>query len=260
VNLKSYKELKKKQQYETRLEFSTYRDSCHGCLRSKKVCLCSNISAFATNAHIHILMHPKEARKERVGTGRMCSLSLKNSEISVGENFDDHPKIQKLLADNSYYPLLLYPGENSHNIYQRPLDKSATSGKTLLIFVIDGTWSCAKKMMKSSKILHSLPRISFPPKFRSKFDIKQQPEKFCVSTIESVYYLLEGLNLWDHENLNGEHLQLTKLLSLLVKQQIDFASNPSIGGYRRNSYKDPSARTKFSTSKRNIVFEATNSQ
>ena len=61
-------------------------------------------------------MHPKEYRKQRTGTGRLAKISLKDSEILVGIDFSQNTRLQALLNDPRYFPVLLYPGEDAWNV------------------------------------------------------------------------------------------------------------------------------------------------
>jgi len=185
-------------------------------------------------------MHPKEAKKEKSGTGRLSHLCLKNSQIIVGESFDKSPQVKALLEDSNYFHMILYPGNDAFDISNTC--KNLSNSKPLLLFVIDGTWACAKSMMRRSPILHGLPRLSFTPKGTSKFLIKQQPSTMCFSTIESLYFILEGLKQRNLENLNQEHQILPDLLARLVKFQMKCASDPTLPGYRKKSYKGPQER------------------
>ena len=146
MNLEIYKKLKAERQKAQDVEFNTYRKLCTKCLRSEKSCFCESLDSFSTWAEFRILMHPKEAKNEKVGTGRLANICLENCKIIMGINFSESVEVQKLIQDPEFYPMVLYPGENSHNISKRPLD---IGNKRPLVFVIDSTWSCAKTMMRS---------------------------------------------------------------------------------------------------------------
>jgi len=62
------------------------------------------------------LMHPKEFKREKAGTGRLAHLCLANSEIHMGVGFDDHAAVQRLINDSSYFPVLVYPGATARNL------------------------------------------------------------------------------------------------------------------------------------------------
>ena len=66
-------------------------------------------------------------------------------------------------------------------------------GKTLLVILVDATWACAKKMVKLSKNLHTLQKISFTAGYKSIYTFKTEPQEDFISTIETCYYLLKEL-------------------------------------------------------------------
>jgi len=232
------------------------------CLRPPAGCFCDSIIPFDSQSEVRILMHPKEARKEKVGTGRMANLCCKRSKIIVGVNFSQNVEVQKILSDEQYLPILLYPGEGAHNLSVAPLPLLPLSQKRPLFFVIDGTWPCAKTMMRESAILHSLPRVSFDVSQVSRFSIKQQPVSNCLSTIESIFELFNCLDKWKHERLEGRHHILLSTLDKLVQFQIACALDPSKKSYRTartNGYKDPSKRSyPKKWQERKICFEKKN--
>jgi len=142
-----------------------------------------------------ILMHPKEYNKEKIGTGRMTQLQLDNSEIIVGVDFTDDSRVNEILAQKDRRSFLLYPGDSSLNLSTcESSELSSFMGARANIFLLDGTWPCARKMLTQSKNLHELKRLSFDNTLKSKFLIKQQPASLCLSTIESVYTVLNLLN------------------------------------------------------------------
>ena len=69
------------------------RENCYRCFRAKSVCFCNEINPISTRSNFFILMHPKEARKERVGTGRLAHLALKSSEIMIDQTFNKASKM-----------------------------------------------------------------------------------------------------------------------------------------------------------------------
>lgn len=167
-------------------------EKCYKCFRPTQSCFCQSISEIETGVKFVFLMHPHEAYKQKTGTGRLASLSLKKSEIIIDTTFDGNIRTQELISDPSYCPMVLYPGKEAFYAESFNFEKS-TEKKTLLIFLIDGTWDFARKMMYRSKTLQALPKLSFSNQYRSKFLIKKQPEEYCLSTIESSYYLIKEL-------------------------------------------------------------------
>ena len=121
----------------------------------------------------------------------MTHLSLPNSELYVGVDFREHHRVNAILNDTNNLCYVLYPGDNSHNLNE---EKIVTDGKQVVIFIIDATWSTALKLLKVSTNLQSLSKLSFTHTKSSQFKIKEQPEAYCLSTIESTLTILELLN------------------------------------------------------------------
>ncbi len=213
---------------------SNLREVCYRCFRPSKNCLCSDIEPLYTHTRFVILMHPKEARKVKLGTGRPTHLCLKNSETLIGLDFTEDQRINRLIKDPATYSLLLYPGENSADISEFRFPDDVPDKKKILVFVIDASWTLAKKMLKKSTNLWALPKIHFRPPEPSRYVIKQQPHEYCLSTIESVCFLLDELDKRGIENCRKQQHSLLELLDKICSFQIECTRNAALPGYRKN--------------------------
>ncbi len=234
------------------------RQLCLRCFRAEERCFCSLIKPFDPGMVFIILMHPMEARRERTGTGRLAHLCLRDSRIIEGIDFTDSGAVNQLIADPQYYPMVLYPGQSAHNISEKKLEPEKFSGKIPLVFVIDGTWPCAKKMMKLSKNLHSLPRICFTPDKPSLFEVKMQPNPMCLSTIESIHFLLNEWRKKSDEPLYSDrsHDNLIDVFLHMVDFQKKCALDPNLPSYRQGEYRPPEMRRPSKKwEKYNLFFE-----
>ena len=204
-----------------------------GCSRPGTLCVCHHLKPFSLNTKIVILIHPMEAKKEKLGTGRMTHKVLENSELIMGVDFTSDKRVNELINDPINYPMVLYPGEDALNISDpEPAKLEHLKNKTPVIFVIDGTWPCAKKMMTLSKNINSLPRISFSTNKMSEFYIKHQPHKMALSTIESVHILIKDLGKASIEQIDGKEDSMIKAFKAMVQKQLDCASDPNIPSNR----------------------------
>lgn len=232
------------------------RAFCRDCLRPEVACFCNDIIPFDTKNRFTILMHPKEARRAQVGTGRLTHKALKNSIIIVEEGFNQNKQFLRELNNKNYTPILLYPGADSIDISNPTAICSAR--KPYNIFIIDGTWACAKKMIRLTTKLHSLPKLSFLTNKTSNFDIKQQPKSFCLSTIESVHEVLIHLENRGLENKLETKATMLKALKNLVKYHQECAADPSRSHHAKPSrpYQDVTERKvkRVKYLKRNIIF------
>lgn len=193
--------------------------------------MCSHINPIDTKTRFIILMHQKEFRKTKNGTGHFTNLSLNNCELFVGVDFSKHKIINEIIEnkDNSCY--VLYPHKSSTILNETKL----SSSKNNVIFIIDSTWSCAKSLLYDSKNIDMLPKISFTHTKTSNFKIKTQPEKYCLSTIESVLCVLELLDEKDTEDLKNLD-NFLKPFESMIEYQISCVSDESVYNIR---YKKP---------------------
>jgi DTW domain-containing protein YfiP len=185
-------------------------------------------------------MHPMEFKKEKVGTGRFSHLILKNSEVLVDINFDENKRLKEILNDERYETFILYPGFETIDLGTNDLKVKAK--KIPQFIVIDGTWPCAKKMMKLSTCLHHIPRVSFSSDRVSEFKVKHQPLPGCLSTVESIHQVLLDLNRMGLESTGENHENLMDVFRYTVNQQIELAQDPNRQGYRKKPFSIPEER------------------
>ena len=225
------------------------REMCWRCFWPRSLCWCPSLVPMATRTRFVILMHPKEWKRERAATGRLTRLCLTNAEIRVGIGFDGDEGLRAILADPGNRPVLLAPGSGAVDLSREgalPLDPG---GRQLVLLLLDGTWSLARKMFRESPCLQTLPRAMFGTPPVSRFVIKQQPGPGCLSTLEAVHEALLALERagLDRYPLPG---QLPDLLERMQAVQIRCASDPSLPGYRRRPYLRPEERSTPSSARR----------
>lgn len=213
---------------------------CLNCRRRLLTCVCEKLNPFETNSRFIILMHPMEFKKEKVGTGRFSHLILKNSEIIVDLGFDENMRFQEILKDPDFESFLLYPGFETIDLGTDALTQ--TLKKKAQFIVIDGTWPCAKKMMKLTTSLHNIPRVSFRSDRVSEFKVKHQPMPGCLSTVESIHQVLLDLNRMKIEETHDKHENLMDVFRYTVNQQIELAKDPLRQGYRKKPFREPTER------------------
>jgi DTW domain-containing protein YfiP len=217
------------------------RETCYRCFWPKDLCWCASIRPMPTSTRFVFLMHPKEFKREKAGTGRLTHLCLPQSTIHMGIGFDDDAAVQALIHDPRNHSVLLYPGVTARNLSRGDLTPADLGGRQLVVFILDATWSGARKMLRLSPSLQRLPRIMFTPSAPSRFIIKQQPQEGCLSTLEAVHELLtvlerSGLDRYEQPG------QLLDLFQRMQDFQIRCAADPTRPGYRRHPYSDPATR------------------
>lgn len=235
-------------------QIKTPRIKCYKCMRPSSSCICKHTTPIHTKTRFIILMHPMEYKREKNGTGHMTQLQLSNSEIIVGIDFTNNRRVNEIL-DNEKNSFLLYPGKDNFNLSIRNgSEVSSFMSDSPTIFILDGTWPCARKMLKLSKNLQELKRVSFDNEIKSKFIIKQQPESLCLSTIESVHTVLNLLKESGLEQCDTKDF-LTPF-EKMIEYQVECIRNPPNESYRSNSSKTIVPKNMYKkNTERNIIFE-----
>lgn len=217
-------------------------DRCFECFRPKSHCLCEYAKPeIDSGIKFIFLMHPKEARHQRTGTGRLSHVALKDSEIIVGIDFSMNQHFLDLINDEKYFPVLMYPGEDAWNA-KRDGFSEIVGNKTLLVIIIDATWFCSRKIIEHNPMLLNLPRLSFYGEYRSIFTFKKEPKPEYISTIESCYYLIKELQSIDNHsennsivNKNANPQPLMNVFKKMIKDQLQ-AENDRIEGKLPNVF------------------------
>ena len=191
---------------------------CYTCYRPKSSCMCKHIYSLKTSTHFVLLMHPKEFKKTKNGTGYFTHLSLPNSSLYVGIDFSKHREINEMLNNPNNLCYVIYPSSQSINLNTQNISQSQ---KNTILFLIDATWPCSRAMLLKSSNINNLPKVSFTHTKTSSFGFKKQPKEYCLSTIESTQSILELLSHHKIENISSDELKefLTPFKEMVRYQQ-----------------------------------------
>jgi DTW domain-containing protein YfiP len=207
------------------MELRQFRERCHICFFWRQNCYCRHIKAFDPKIKFVILIQYREARKH-IATGRLSHLCLKNSELIIGYNYTQEARVNEILADPSYFPVVLYPGKEATNLTQtnpKLWAERIPKNKVPVIFVIDGTWTNARKTMQRSLNLQQLPQICFDPPHPSNFRLRKQPQEFCFSTVEAIHHTIDLLGpSFQLDTASRPHDHLLTVFDLMMDKQIEY--------------------------------------
>jgi DTW domain-containing protein YfiP len=190
-----------------------------------------------------------EARKTKNGTGRLAHLALPGSELLVGVDFSGDRRVTELIQDPAFDCRLLYPGPAGGD--------APPSSATPVLFVLDATWPCAKKMVRLSSNLQALPRQSIRVGRPSEFLIKHQPDPTCLATVEAVDRVLVALAAAGHETYSVDDSDRLLLpFRRMNAMALAYAAAPGPKKYRRSGrFKTREERLRTRTSSgRNTMF------
>ena len=197
---------------------SKNRAVCYRCYRPESSCMCDYIVPVETETRFVILMHPKEFRKTKNGTGHFTHLSLPNSEIHIGVDFSKHTTINKIINDPENSCFVLYPHKTSINLNERSIGEES---KKRIVFLIDSTWPCSRAILTASPNIDNLQKVSFSHTEVSGFTFKQQPKAYCLSTMESTLCVLKLLNEHRVEDISPQKMKgFLKPFEKMVEYQL----------------------------------------
>ena len=171
----------------------------------------------------------------------------------MGVDFSADRRVGELLADPALDCRLLYPERASGAL--APGTRAA--GGQLVLFLLDATWPCAKKMMKLSTNLHALPRVSLDVQRPSEWLIKRQPDPRCLATIEAVDRTLKALTERGLEQYTaGDSEQLMRPFHEMNAMARKSAADPNSKSYRAGGGRPESAPRRVRAPKpgRSIIF------
>ena len=200
-------------------------ETCENCLKDKALCVCDSVRPQKTRLHVLILQHPQEPDKD-LGSAKLAHLSLPNSTLKIGLSW---PNLKKALGRETQASrwAVLYlgsgvKGEKPASGKGPALHFVSKSGQIVPspkpqelegIVVIDGTWSQAKALWWRNAWLLKLRRVILDSPYRSQYrELRKEPRKECLSTIESIAESLTAL---------GEPKEADESLKLLFKSLLD---------------------------------------
>ena len=133
----------------------------------------------------------------------MAYLCIRNSLRIEGADFSEDEATNRMIQDPDLFSVVLYPGPGATNLSMVPASQRAAfvpTGRELNVFVLDGTWKTAGKMIRLSRNLQVLPLVCFVPPTPSAFRIRRQPHPDCYSTIEAIHHVIDLFAPTENEN------------------------------------------------------------
>ena len=160
------------------------RIQCPRCLRPQTHCLCPLIPDLDSRTRVLLLQHPSEVN-HALNTARLAALGLVNSQLVVGEVFED---LSELLNPPGYTARLLFPADDA-----QPLQAYSPAEQPMLLVVPDGTWRKARKLLHLNPLLAALPRVTLANGGVSRYRLRKAPGPGALSTVEAIAQALQVL-------------------------------------------------------------------
>lgn len=153
------------------------------------------------------MQHPLEVGHAK-GSARLLHLSLPNSALAIGEEFDPE-MLQALIRGPLRTPsksasltpkhsILLYPDSPQVPVARMPAPPAmvadgALDSSRIRLIVLDGTWRKSRKMLYLNPLLHQLPRLALRDMPASHYRIRKARKPDQLSTLEATCAALAQL-------------------------------------------------------------------
>ena len=144
-------------------------------------CVCSLVPAIRTRGRWVLVQHPSEGHKT-TNTGHLAARALMDSHLCLFRSRTAPLDPPPPLGPEAW---VLFPGEGSS------LPGAVPAGATIV--VPDGTWTQARKMIRTSAALCCLPRVRLPTEARARWSLREETSADGMSTLDAVCWLLAAL-------------------------------------------------------------------
>lgn len=184
------------------------RDCCYTCFKAAAFCICDGIVPVDNKTRIVIVQHKCE-RLHPIGTARIASLGLLNTELKVV--WPDKDNKFTFEPGELKNPGLLFPGLGATDLAAVPAEQRPGE-----LMVLDGTWGDVRKLYKDNPWLEQLPRYRLSPTVPSRYRIRKEPDEESISTIEAI---VQSLGILEPETpgLN----ELIEVFEAMIDRQIE---------------------------------------
>lgn len=184
-------------------------ESCNKCGLPIINCICNTVPKVKTKAKIWIVSLEREIRRPS-NTARLLKLvNPESTELVLWERTNIPEKLIETINGGVYDIYLLFPEEND-DLSERKFEFRNSEGTPAFV-ILDGTWKEARKILRKSDYLKSLPRISLSPVNKSEYTLRRGATEGELCTIEAA---IEVFKL----NYEFENAQLIKgVFDLFIK-------------------------------------------
>lgn len=177
------------------------RAVCQTCMRARRVCICSFAYPQTNKTHIVIIQDDKESKHPK-STAPLAKLSFKNVTIIKKSELYKLDDLKCSISES----LLLFPTKSSKLL----LENDQTSCVKHL-FILDGTWRSAKRLLYSHPFLENLQSYHLPKDLRSINTMRKNKIPGHLSTFECIYH---GLEIVEKKSFSKALLGLEKFNEL----------------------------------------------
>jgi DTW domain-containing protein YfiP len=129
-----------------------------------------------------VVMHQRESITSS-NTGRLAVQSLEGAELRIRGGRDDRERATPRAAGGPRLALFPAPGA-------RALGPGDASAGPVTLFVPDGNWTQARKLLRRDDELRAAEAVTIPPCGESRYKLRRNPRENGLCTLEAIAYAL----------------------------------------------------------------------
>ncbi len=159
---------------------------CDQCGLVKGHCLCDYDIDLEATVEFWLLTHENEFSRTN-NTGRLIENAFKSTRTFCWSRTEPPLEMIDLMKE---YDVYLVFSDDREEEKQKVKDYKVSNKKTAFL-LLDGTWKEARKMLRKSPYLDSLPIVALNPKDVSSYDLRRNHDEGHLCTVEVAIALLD---------------------------------------------------------------------
>ena len=187
------------------------RAFCYRCFKPAALCICDRLERVDNRIHVHIIQHPREQRCA-IGTARFAHLGLARCVVEANAPATGVPS--SLASSPPLGAALLFPSEDA-----QPVETLSREDRPSALIVLDGTWGQAAALYRNNPWLEALPHLRLAEPEPTRYRIRSEPKRHCISTIEAIVSALRVLEP-ETQGIGA----LLDAFDAMIDDQVEYAS------------------------------------
>lgn len=151
---------------------------CDACRLPLSLCVCAELPRIEVRTRVVVVMHRREAITS-TNTGRLAAAVLGGARMRVRGALDGPPE-EPLPAGRK---LALFPREGARVLGP---DDAPRAGDDLVLFVPDGTWGQARRLVTRDADVRLAECVTLPEVAPTRYALRRNRREGTVSTLEAI--------------------------------------------------------------------------
>ena len=159
---------------------------CENCGLVKGHCICDYEIRLESQVEFWLLTHENEFSRTN-NTGRLIENAIQTTRVFCWKRHEPPQELLELLKE--YVVYLIFSADKEED--KKRVTDYKPSNKKIAFLILDGTWKEARKMIRKSDYLRTLPILSLNPSRKTAYDLRRNNDVHHICTVEVGIELLK---------------------------------------------------------------------